>query len=242
MTISLNSDLGEGKGNDALIMPYLSACNIACSGHYGNEETILQTILLAKKHKVKIGAHPSYPDTKNFGRTTLNISEENLIQSIKSQLALVEKVAEQLAVKFHHIKAHGALYNDIAKDDQKAKIYLKALAKYKEYCLLFVPPASTVLHIAKQQGYLTCIEAFADRAYNNDLSLVNRKLPNAIIEDKERALKQVLSIAENGEVVTTKGERITLKAATFCVHSDTANAVDIVKYIHHHFHSKKTKS
>jgi len=238
MNINLNCDLGEALGNDALIMPHLSACNIACGGHYGNSITVKQTIQLAQQHKVKIGAHPSYPDFKNFGRVSLNISEEELTQSLQSQLALFKKIVAQQNTKLNHIKAHGALYNDVAKDVQKANIYLKAVESFKESCKLFVPPNSAIFSLAKQQGFLICVEAFADRTYNDDLSLVNRKLPNALIQKPQQASEQVISIAENKIVKTANGREVLIKADTFCVHSDTTNAIEIIRHIRKYFSSK----
>lgn len=242
MNISLNCDLGEGLGNDALIMPYINACNIACGGHYGNALTIKQTIQLALKHPIKIGAHPSYPDIKNFGRLSLKISEEDLINCIQQQLSLFTKVLEEQNATLHHIKAHGALYNDIVKDEKIASIYLKAINVYKEKCLLFVPPNSVIMQLAMQQGFKICTEAFADRAYNNDLSLVNRKQPHAIIKQPEKVLQQVLSIIKNEKVVSVTGEKVCLKAETYCIHSDTENALQIVKHLYNHFNKKNVKN
>jgi len=238
MNISLNCDLGEGFSNDAFLMPYLWACNIACGGHFGNVTTIEQSVQLAQKHQVNIGAHTSYPDVENFGRVSLNISAEDLIQSLQQQLKLFEEVLEKQTATFHHIKAHGALYNDVAKDAQKAKIYLKAINHYKKDCLLFVPPNSAILKIAKQQGFLICVEAFADRTYNDDLSLLSRNLPNANIHQPEKALQQVLSIIKNEEVITINNRKIELQADTFCVHSDTENALAIVQHLHQFFNKK----
>jgi len=238
MKINLNSDIGEGNRNDALIMPYLTACNIACGGHFGNEKTITQTIQLAQKHKVKIGAHPSYPDFENFGRLSLKISDGDLSQSLTIQLSQFENIVDKQNTNLHHIKAHGALYNDIAKDKQKAELYLKVLAKYRENCILFVPPNSIILDLSKQHGFKVCVEAFADRTYNDDLSLVNRKLPNAIIHQPEKALQQVLSIIENEEVTSITGKKIAIKANTFCVHGDTVNAIEIIQHIYAHFSTK----
>lgn len=240
MKISLNCDLGEGLSNDALIMPYINVCNIACGGHYGNAKTIQQTIKLAQKHQVEIGAHPSYPDKKNFGRLSLDVSETDLIKTIQQQLKLFTKILEQQKATLHHIKAHGALYNDIVKDEQKAKIYLKALEKYKENCLLFVPPNSIILQMARQQGFKICAEAFADRTYNDDLSLVSRKLPGAIIQQSKKALQQVLLIIERAKVISITGKKITINADTFCVHSDTENALQIVQHLYQYFNVKDT--
>ena len=112
--LKLNADLGEGAGNDHIIMPFLSLCNIACGAHAGSKEIIHNTIQLAKKHDVKIGAHPSYPDKENFGRLRMDISQIDLFDSLMNQLQTFRTVAEQLKIKVYHIKAHGALYHAVA--------------------------------------------------------------------------------------------------------------------------------
>lgn len=126
-TIDINCDVGEGFNNESLLMPYLSSCNIACGAHAGSLEIIEKTMLLAKKHEVKIGAHPSFPDQENFGRKMMNISSEALQKSIESQLRTVKQCAEKLNLKIHHVKAHGALYNYIAKDTLIAEVFVKAV-------------------------------------------------------------------------------------------------------------------
>jgi len=125
--IDINCDVGEGVGNEADIFPFISSCNIACGGHAGDQETMLKVAYLAKKHNLKVGSHPSYPDKANFGREVMDISDQNLIQSIRKQLADFDEVLKQEQISLHHIKAHGALYNQTAKDEELAKAYLDAI-------------------------------------------------------------------------------------------------------------------
>ncbi|QLE02994.1 5-oxoprolinase subunit PxpA [Galbibacter sp. BG1] len=230
--IIINCDLGEGTNNEEALMPYIQACNIACGGHTGDEVSMRSVMQLAKKHEVKIGAHPSYPDTENFGRLSLNISEEELIETIQSQLQVFEEIAFKENIEWQHIKPHGALYNDLAKDEKLTNTFLKAIEKYKQNMNLYVPYGSIIAEEAKKQGFKILYEAFADRAYNDDRSLVSRKLPNSVLTNKNEILNQVANIAEEGFVWSVQRNRVPIKATTFCVHSDTENSEDIVKFLY----------
>ncbi|EIJ40442.1 MULTISPECIES: 5-oxoprolinase subunit PxpA [Galbibacter] len=230
--IIINCDLGEGIGNEEQLMPYIQSCNIACGGHAGNRETIEKVVELAVQNNVAIGAHPSYPDKENFGRVSLSISEEQLINSIQQQLNLFQEVLTKKGASLHHIKPHGALYNDIAKDEDLAMTFLKAIGDYKNEMGIYVPYKSKIARKALQNGFRIFYEAFADRAYNDDLSLVSRTLPNAILTNKEEVLKQVLHIAKNDSVVTINNKIVATDASTFCVHSDTENAQEIVEFLY----------
>lgn len=229
--IDINCDVGEGIGNEAELLPLISSCNIACGGHVGDEETMTKVIRLAKENKVKVGAHPSYPDKENFGRVTLDIPTDVLIKSIQTQLECFTSVLETENVKLHHIKAHGALYNDIAKDVDLAKIFLKAIYKYKKGIVLYVPYNSTIDLEALKQDFNIKYEAFGDRNYNKDLSLVSRKLPNAVIEKPEQVLSHLLSMVNEEQLISQEGSLVKLKADTFCIHGDTPSALQILAYL-----------
>jgi len=236
--IYLNSDVGEGSGKDALLMPYLSACSIACGGHYGDRSSMENTVQLAMQHGVKIGGHPSYPDPKNFGRKKMNISERVLTDSIHEQLSNITEVLRLNKAKLHHIKAHGALYNEIAQNEKEALVYLNAAKQYKNICSLMVPSQSLIQQLAIEQGFKTISEAFTDRNYTKDLNLVSRSQANAIIHQPEEALQHVLEIIEQEHVTTVSGEKISLNAETFCIHSDHKQAVAIAKHLYTHLHQK----
>jgi len=229
--IDINCDVGEGVGNEASLFPYISSCNIACGGHAGDLETMRYIVKLAKEHDIKVGAHPSYPDRANFGREVMDISPQELQESIKDQLKTFMKVLQEEQVKLHHIKAHGALYNQTAKDRALAEIYLDALTSYRKEALLYVPFESVVSEQAKQRGFKIWFEAFADRNYNNDLSLVSRKQPNALIRNPEEVLKHVVSIITEGKVLAVTGEKIGIETQTLCIHGDTASALEILMYL-----------
>lgn len=230
-SIDLNCDLGEGFPNDAAIMPYISSCNIACGGHFGSKETITQTINLAKDNNVKIGAHPSYPDTINFGRKTIIIDKESFIKTIKEQITLFFTCAAVANTNVNHIKAHGALYNDLVHDEERVNWYLKAVNEYKNNIKLYVPFNSLIAKRALENGFNIAYEAFADRNYTNALTLVPRSFPNAIIKKNDEVLRHILALCVEKKVTTIEGKQITIKADTICVHGDNENAIEIAKLI-----------
>ncbi|MCJ7467042.1 MAG: 5-oxoprolinase subunit PxpA [Maribacter sp.] len=229
--IEINCDLGEGLGNEKELMPFISSCNIACGGHAGDKETMRTVARLASKKGVKVGAHPSYPDRKNFGRITLAISDKELVQSLRSQMADFMSILNEEHIPLHHIKAHGALYNDVAKDQYLAKIFLKAIGKRKDSIFLYVPFDSVIEKEALRQGFQIKREAFGDRNYNADLSLVSRKLSNALIQIPKKVLEQILGIVREEQVKTVTGHKVAIKADTYCIHGDTPSALKILRYL-----------
>lgn len=236
--IDINCDLGEGVANEHLLMPHITSCNIACGGHFGDKNTIDKTIQLALKNNVLIGAHPSFPDTENFGRKCIHMSDESLIESIQNQLALFSERLSFFKANLHHIKPHGALYNAIAVDEELAEVFIKAIKKHTKNIFLYVPYNSVIDCIAKKNNIQIKYEAFADRNYNDDLTLVSRSHQNAIISDKESVLKHVSKMVDEGKVKTISGFKKEIKVDTFCVHSDTENALEIVTYLSEKFNSK----
>jgi len=231
LTIDINADLGENAGQDDVIMPLISSCNIACGGHIGDEKSMRETINLAALHNVKIGAHPSYPDKENFGRLPLDISDIDLEESLKNQLTEFYSIAKKNKKEVHHIKAHGALYNSIAQDEKTAKIYLKVISQLGVQARLFVPYNSVIYKLANPQ-YDCLVEAFIDRAYNDDLSLVARTQSNALHKTPELAWKQLFEMAVQKNVNTINGASVKIKADTFCIHGDHPNAKQILEFIH----------
>lgn len=229
--ISINCDVGEGLNNEVQLMPYLTYCNIACGSHAGDLLTMKNTVKLAVEHGVKIGAHPSYPDKANFGRVSLKISKTNLKVSIQLQIENLKNTVDAASAALHHIKPHGALYNDIAKNEPLAETFLSSVEIYKNECKLMLPYGSVAAKMAVKNGFNVLLEAFADRNYNNDLSLVSRALPGALITEKAVMLAHVASIVNNQKVYTVQGEWKTLKADTFCVHADTPGAALLVKFL-----------
>ncbi|MCQ0112144.1 5-oxoprolinase subunit PxpA [Zhouia amylolytica] len=236
--IDINCDLGEGLNNEHLIMPYISSCNVACGGHAGDKELMERVVELAMKYQVKLGAHPSYPDKKNFGRVSLKLSKSELEVTIIEQIKIFKEITDNHAVRMHHIKAHGALYNDLAKDEALSIQYLEILNAYKKDVFLYVPYGSVIEKKALESGFKIKYEAFADRNYNEDLSLVPRSEDNAVIKNEAQILNHVFNMALHQRVRTSTGKEMFIKADTFCVHSDTENAAGMLQYLYHNLHLK----
>ncbi len=227
VAIDINCDLGEGSPYDEELMKLISSCNIACGGHYGNSDTITSAIKLAQRYGVKVGAHPSYPDTENFGRKVLDIDQDTLQASIEDQLKVFKKVASELKAPIHHIKPHGALYNVCVKEVKIANTVLQAIVSVFDKIPIYAPFQSVIAHIASDNGIPIIYEAFADRNYDDDLSLVARSKSNALIHDPKKASNHVLNMI-GGKLYSVKGNEHKIKADTFCVHGDNPDALNLV--------------
>ena len=229
--IDINADVGEGIGNDAHIMPYISSCNIACGGHAGDEKTIRATIALAKEHGVCIGAHPSFPDRDNFGRKLLTMTKQELTESMFNQLLHFYAICETEDVAIHHIKLHGALYNYASKDAPTANAVVEAITTTKVRPTLYVQHGS-VLHKKAENLVPLTFEAFIDRRYNDDLSLVSRTQKDAVIHSKEKAWLQLKQLVLHDTVTSVSGKNIAVVAGTYCIHGDHPNSVEILEFLH----------
>lgn len=239
-TIHINCDLGEGGGNDASLMPLISACNIACGGHAGTLESMQETIALALKNDVEIGAHPSYPDKENFGRRSMDFPAEELKRILFAQILSLKQIAEAEGGKLNHVKPHGALYNDAAKDEKIAGIVLDAVLEFDQNLQIYAPPNSVISRLS--EGKVKVIfEAFADRNYNQDYSLVSREESNALITRKEEVFKHLFSMVSGEEITCKNGRKIPCKASTFCLHSDTPNSLEILRFLKEKFGEKGYK-
>lgn len=232
--IDINCDVGEGIGNEAQLLPLISSCNIACGGHAGDGATMREVIKLANKYRVKVGAHPAYPDRANFGRISMDIPEDRLTSSIQDQIQKLVNLLEEEAMDLHHIKAHGALYNDLAKSRSLSRLFLQAMEKYWGSTYLYVPFGSEIAKEALDMGLRIKYEAFADRNYNNDLSLVSRTHAHALIEYPGKVLEHLRRMVTEQTVRTQVGENIHIEADTYCIHGDTPNALQILTYLSKH--------
>ncbi|ERM80853.1 hypothetical protein P872_11900 [Rhodonellum psychrophilum GCM71 = DSM 17998] len=233
----LNCDLGEGMGNDALLMPFLGSCSIACGGHVGNGENMLQSLLLAKELGVKVGAHPSFPDKINFGRVLIQIEEEELYQSLLDQIKEFKFICDGLKMKMYHIKAHGALYNHAAKDPKTAALIVRLIKDNFPDSYLYCPPKSEIFARAVKENLNIKVELFADRTYQEDFSLLPRSLPNALLTNPKEVLNQVKNIVNLGKVRSNTGKFIPAQGDTLCIHGDNPNALEILKSITEEFDS-----
>lgn len=230
--IDINCDLGEGYNNEAQLMPLISSCNIACGGHAGNAATMEVVVDLAEVHKVKIGAHPSFPDKANFGRKMMSMSAEELRKSLTAQIDNLMKILKRKNLSMHHVKPHGALYNLVAKDKKTAQLVVEAIKSIDKNLVLYAPYQSVIAEIAQQNELEVAYEAFADRNYNADLSLVSRAEPQALIHDPEAMFEHVYRMVSHGKVKTLDGVEVAIKADTFCVHGDAKNVVTNLKQLH----------
>ncbi|WP_406683507.1 5-oxoprolinase subunit PxpA [Seonamhaeicola sp. MEBiC1930] len=230
--IDINADVGEGVGNEPQLMPYISSCNIACGGHAGDSTTMKEIVKLAKMHKVKIGAHPSFPDKENFGRKKMDISCAALFTSLKHQITDLLNVLYHENATLHHIKPHGALYNLAAKNEKVANVVIEVIKSMHRPVQLYVPYKSVIASLALENDIDITYEAFADRNYNDDLSLVSRLDKNALIDDAKNMIKHVLTMVKQKKVQTVAGNKIPIIAQTICCHSDTPNAITLVKKLH----------
>ncbi len=227
--IDLNCDVGEGVGNEALLFPYISSCNIATGGHAGDVSSMTQVASLAKAQQLRIGAHPSYPDRANFGRVSLEMEKQEFQESMRSQLNSIREVLSALNLKLDHIKAHGALYNDLAKGGALADAYLQVMEPFRGECVLYVPCGSEFAKIARDRGFEIWEEAFADRAYHSDGRLVSRSVPGAVLTDPEAVCNQVLQMISENRVMCTDGSFLHIQPDTICVHGDNPEALEILK-------------
>jgi UPF0271 protein len=231
LTIDINCDMGEGIGNDESIMPFISSANIACGYHAGNEEIMKQTIELAIKNRVVIGAHPSFFDKENFGRTEKNLAGDEIYDLVILQLRTIDKIIKAGSQKLHHVKPHGALYNMSAKDPLIAKAIAQAVKDFDDDLILFGLSGSYSVSEAKAIDLKTANEVFADRTYQDDGSLTQRSLPNALIEDVEKSVQQALKMISEKSVTSVNGKNVSIIADTICIHGDGKNAVEFARQI-----------
>ena len=236
--LDINCDLGEGLNNEHIIMPLINSCNIACGGHAGDNGSMIECVEISIKNKVKIGAHPSYPDKINFGRKKINISPSELSHSIITQIESLEAIASSYGVTLNHIKAHGALYNQMIIDNDLCEFYLDTLKEFKKKYSIYVPCKSEIEKIAMERGFSIVYEVFGDRNYNDDLSLVSRNKENALITDPDNVVEHIRNIKETNTVKTINGNFKEIKFDTICIHSDTNNSIDILKKINKEFNGR----
>lgn len=224
-SICLNADLGElpgedGRALDAAMLRVVTRCNIACGGHAGDAYSMRRTAEVAKTHRVRIGAHPSYPDIQHFGRRSLQLAPEALALSLQVQVNSLLEIAKTAGVQVTHLKAHGALYNDAAKDGALARL-IAGVAAGAGIPELVGPPGSSLGAAAQVTGLRFLAEGFVDRSYELDGALTPRSIPGAVIEDAAAMLAQAVLVVRSGVVDVRGGGRIALPVQTLCLHSDT---------------------
>ena len=230
--IDINCDMGEintllDNGTYEALMDHVSSINIACGGHAGDEKMIRTMVKTAKEKKVKIGAHPSYPDRKNFGRYEMDITDEDLSISILEQITRVIDIAAEQNYSISHIKPHGALYNKAARDERLATLIGEVITSIDPSLPVMCLAGSKMVSILKDMGLNVLRESFADRTYEADGSLRKRNLSNALIVNPQIATMQAYNILKNNKLVAHNGIEITIQSDTVCIHSDTPDALKI---------------
>ena len=234
--IDINCDMGEVdellKNNTySKLMDHVTSINVACGGHAGDINMMKKIIQIAKNKNVKIGAHPSYPDRKNFGRYDLEINPKELSESIANQINDLIKVAKIEKIKIDHVKPHGALYNSAAKNKDLAKIICNVVKTINPELPIMWLAESSMVSVIRNMGLKPISEAFADRTYEKDGSLRKRNLNKAMIVDPINTAKQAKFISFQKKVVAYDGSEVLINAETLCIHSDTPNALEIAKTV-----------
>lgn len=237
-TIDINCDMGEGMLNDAAIMPFISSANIACGAHAGDIKAMKETIALCLENNVAIGAHPSFDDRPNFGRTEMHLTELELHDLITNQLTQFSTIASKMNAIVHHVKPHGALYNMAARNPTMAHVVAQTVYDLNKSLVLYGLAGSHLISAGKKLGLKTTSEVFADRTYQPDGSLTSRSQPNALIHSEEDSLSQVLQMITQQKVTAVNGVLIPIEAQTICIHGDGKNAVIFAKKIYSSLNEK----
>ncbi|MCR4822356.1 MAG: LamB/YcsF family protein [Treponema sp.] len=233
LKIDLNCDLGESFGNykiglDEEVIKYISSANIACGFHASDPLVMDKTVALAKNSSVAVGAHPGFPDLVGFGRRNMNVSFNELKSMITYQLGALDAFCKKNALKMQHVKAHGAMYNMAAKDEKMALAIAESIAEYDSSLILLALSGSQMLKAGEQVGLVCKKEVFADRAYEEDGSLVARTKEGAVIHDEEEAIQRVIDMIRFGKVKAISGKEISVEPDSVCVHGDNPKALDFV--------------
>src|SRR4051812_3026887 len=230
MSIDFNADVGEGL-DDAPLVPLLTSVNVACGLHAGSPATIDRTVSLALSHGVQIGAHPSYPDRENFGRTEMDVVPAELHSLILFQLGALDAIVRARGGKLVHLKLHGALYNRAARDLEVARAVALAVCSYRSDLVLVGLAGSRSIEAARAAGVAAAGEAFAARRYLADGSLMPRSHPGSVLTDAREAAEQALHIARDGYAIAANGSRVRIAAETLCMHGDSPGAPAIARAV-----------
>jgi 5-oxoprolinase (ATP-hydrolysing) subunit A len=235
--MDLNCDMGESfglwpMGDDEKIMPYITSANIACGLHAGDPLVMKKTVQMAASAGVAVGAHPGYADLQGFGRRSIPMSREEIIGLIVYQLGALEGFCRLHGTRLHHVKPHGALYNTGAVDPTVAEAIAMGVVAYNPELILVGLAGSLLLSAGREQGLVTAGEAFADRHYKEDGTLVPRSHPQSVLHDPDAVAERVLEMVRTRRVQTLSGAMLDLDFATICLHGDTPGAVAMAARIH----------
>ncbi|MFV1592654.1 5-oxoprolinase subunit PxpA [Phaeobacter sp. JH20_36] len=235
-TVDLNADMGESfgpwtMGDDAALLDVVSSANIACGFHAGDPDVMAATMALARDHGVGIGAHPGFDDLQGFGRRKMQVPQDTLANLIRYQLGAAQGMARAAGAEVRHLKLHGALSNMACVDHGMARTCYEAALDLDPDLIIMVLAATAMEEVVRELGCNWCGEIFADRAYNDDGTLVDRSLPGAVIHDPEIAGPRILKMVEEGAIITESGARIPTAIDTICLHGDTPTAVQLARSV-----------
>lgn len=231
-TVDLNADMGESfgpwkMGDDAALLKIVTSANIACGGHAGDPDVLSATLRLAHENGVGIGAHPGFMDIPGFGRNRLSVPRKTLQNQVRYQVAAHDGMARAVGAKVRHLKLHGAMANMASEDEQMARDLYEAALSVAPDLIVMVLAATAQQRAVESLGCAWAGEIFADRAYNDDATLVDRSLPGAVIHDAEKAGARMVEMVKAGAIITESGKHIDTRIDTICLHGDTAEAVEI---------------
>lgn len=235
MVVDLNADLGEGCASDEALLQLVSSANIACGFHAGDAQTMRQSVRWALKYGVAIGAHPSFPDRENFGRTAMRLPPETVYAQVVYQLGALAAITRAEGGQMVHVKPHGMLYNQAATDAILADAIARAVHTINPGLRLVGLAGSELIRAGEQLGLQTRQEVFADRRYQSDGTLVPRSQPDAMIESDELALDQTLAMVQQGKVLSREGLWVPVSADTVCLHGDGEHALTFARRLREAF-------
>jgi len=232
MKVDINCDMGESFGAyklglDEEVIKHITSANIACGYHAGDPIVMERTISLAKNHNVSVGAHPGFPDLVGFGRRSMELTSREVRNDLIYQVGALSAFAQIEGLSLQHVKPHGQLYNLAAKDEHMARAICEAILALGKNLILVALSGSEMAEIASKSGLKVAREAFADRAYHRDGSLVSRKREGSVIHDPERVAERVIRIVKEGKVQSIEGDFIDLEIDSICFHGDTPGAVQL---------------
>lgn len=234
--IDLNCDMGESFGTyvlgyDEQAMPFVTSINVACGFHASDPDNMARTVKLAKKHGIAVGAHPGFPDLVGFGRRSMALSPDEIQNTVMYQIGALDAFCRSEGIKMQHVKAHGALYNMAEKDLAIAVAIAAAIKAVNSELYMLCLANSQMIVAAKQVGIPCVAEAFADRAYTDEGTLVSRKLPGSVIHDIDQVVNRVVKMVRDHSVISITGQEVPIQMQTVCVHGDTPGAVNMLKSI-----------
>lgn len=236
MRVDLNADMGESfgpwpMGNDAEVLRVVTSANVACGFHAGDPTVMANTIRVARENGVGIGAHPGFPDLQGFGRRRMHMGHEDLANAIRYQFGAIRGMAGALGAEVRHFKLHGALANMCAEDEALARCCYEAALSVDPDVIVFVLASTAQETAAKALGATYAGEIFADRAYNDDATLVDRSLPGAVIHDPGRAAARMVDMVKAGAIISESGKVIPSRVDTICLHGDNDTALQIARSV-----------